>query len=223
MQRGALRRLHGAGRRHAGPVVHHACARRERRREDDRRSARPSARRRVRARRRRPVRLLHAGPGGVGRRARRSEPEPDRRRDPPLDGGKYLPLRHLPANRGGDPALARLIRTEKEVEGRFEEVWIVVEEDPLAQWPAGPLTVVGRDAIRKDAPERVRGEARYTADIQLPGMLHAAVLRSPHAHARVARIDFAKALELPGVRAALGPGEAKGLEHDAGYSGTAVA
>jgi len=119
--------------------------------------------------------------------------------------------------------LARLIRTEKEVEGRFEEVWIVVEEDPLAQWPAGPLTVVGRDAIRKDAPERVRGEARYTADIQLPGMLHAAVLRSPHAHARVARIDFAKALELPGMRAALGPGEAKGLEEEAGFIGAPVA
>ena len=46
--------------------------------------------------------------------------------------------------------MARLIRTEKEVEGRFEEVWIVVEEDPLEQWPAGPLTVVGRDARRKD-------------------------------------------------------------------------
>ena len=83
--------------------------------------------------------------------------------------------------------MARLIRTEKEVEGRFEEVWLVVEEDPHEQWPAGPGAVVGRAAVRKDAPERVRGEARYTADIQLPGMLHAAVLRSPHAHARVKR------------------------------------
>ena len=59
--------------------------------------------------------------------------------------------------------MARLIRTEKEVEGRFEEVWLVVEEDALEQWPEGPLTVVGRPAARKDAPERVRGEARYTA------------------------------------------------------------
>jgi xanthine dehydrogenase YagR molybdenum-binding subunit len=119
--------------------------------------------------------------------------------------------------------LARLIRTEKEVEGRFEEVWLVVEEDPLTQWPAGPLAVVGRAAPRKDAAERVRGEARYTADIQLPGMLHAALLRSPYAHARVARVDFARALALPGVRAALGPGDAKGLEAEAGYAGAAVA
>ena len=37
--------------------------------------------------------------------------------------------------------MARLIRTEKEVEGRFEEVWLVVEEDALAQWPAGPRTI----------------------------------------------------------------------------------
>jgi xanthine dehydrogenase YagR molybdenum-binding subunit len=119
--------------------------------------------------------------------------------------------------------LARLIRTEKEVEGRFEEVWLVVEEDPLEQWPAGPLTVVGRGAARQDALERVRGEARYTADIQLPGMLHTAVLRSPHAHARVRAIDLGPALALPGVHAALGPGEAKGLEEEPGFCGAAVA
>jgi xanthine dehydrogenase YagR molybdenum-binding subunit len=114
--------------------------------------------------------------------------------------------------------LARLIRTEKEVEGRFEEVWIVVEEDPLEQWPAGPLAVVGRPAPRQDAPQRVRGEARYTADIRLPGMLHAAVLRSPHAHARVKSIDFSRALAMPGVRAAVGPGDAPGLIGDEGFA-----
>ena len=119
--------------------------------------------------------------------------------------------------------MARLIRTEKEVEGRFEEVWIVVEEDPLEQWPEGPLSVVGRDAPRQDGPLRVRGEARYTADIKLPGMLHAAVLRSPHAHARVRRIDLAPALALPGVRATIGPGEANGLEEEAGWAGAPVA
>jgi xanthine dehydrogenase YagR molybdenum-binding subunit len=119
--------------------------------------------------------------------------------------------------------LARLIRTEKEVEGRFEEIWLVVEEDPLQQWPEGPRSVVGRPAARQDAPQRVRGEARYTADIQLPGMLHAAMLRSPYAHANVKRIDFARALALPGVRAAIGPGDAQGLEALAGYVGAAVA
>ncbi|MES1247013.1 MAG: xanthine dehydrogenase family protein molybdopterin-binding subunit [Actinomycetota bacterium] len=114
--------------------------------------------------------------------------------------------------------MARLIRTEKEVEGRFEEVWLVVEEDALDQWPAGPQTVVGRDAVRKDALERVRGEAVYTADLQLPGMLHAAILRSPYAHARIRSLDLAPALAAPGVHAAIGP-----LTEKAGYHGEAVA
>ncbi len=119
--------------------------------------------------------------------------------------------------------MARLIRSEKEVEGNFEEVWLVVEEDPLQQWPAGPLEVVGRPALRKDARERVRGEARFTADIRLPGMLHAAVLRSPYAHARVKSIDRGSALGLPGVRGVVGPGDAPGLEREAGFAGAAVA
>jgi xanthine dehydrogenase YagR molybdenum-binding subunit len=81
--------------------------------------------------------------------------------------------------------VARLIRTEKEVEGRYEDVWLVVEEDSLDQWPEGPREIVGRPAERVTGPLRARGEARYTADVRLPGMLQAAVLRSPHARARV--------------------------------------
>ncbi len=119
--------------------------------------------------------------------------------------------------------MARLIRTEKEVEGRFEDVWLVVEEDALEQWPAGPREIVGRPATRVTGPMRARGEARYTADIRLPGMLHAAVLRSPHAYARVKSISFDKALAAPGVRAAIGPGEANMLTDEPGFQGQAVA
>ena len=75
--------------------------------------------------------------------------------------------------------MARLIKTEKEVEGNYSETWVVVEEDALDQWPAGPLTTVGREATRVDGAERAGGEALYTADLTFPGMLHAAVLRSP--------------------------------------------
>ncbi|MGH3082408.1 MAG: xanthine dehydrogenase family protein molybdopterin-binding subunit [Gaiellaceae bacterium] len=114
--------------------------------------------------------------------------------------------------------MARLIRTEKEVEGRYTEQWIVVEEDSLDQWPEGPLDVVGQPAPRLDGLQRARGEARYTADIQLPGMLHAAVLRSPHAHARVKSLQLKLAREAPGVRAMLGP-----LSEEVGYEGQAVA
>ncbi len=119
--------------------------------------------------------------------------------------------------------MARLIRTEKEVEGRYEEIWTVVEEDALDQWPAGPLDVVGRPAERQDAPQRARGEARYTADLRLPGTLHAALLRSPYASARVRSIDLAPALALPGVHAAVSCAEVEFLQEEPGYAGAAVA
>jgi CO/xanthine dehydrogenase Mo-binding subunit len=119
--------------------------------------------------------------------------------------------------------VARLIRTEKEVEGRYEEIWTVVEEDALEQWPAGPLEVVGRAATRQDGAQRARGEARYTADVSLPGMLHAAVLRSPFAYAVARSIDVTPALSLPGVHAALSCHDADFLEAEAGFPGAAVA
>jgi xanthine dehydrogenase YagR molybdenum-binding subunit len=119
--------------------------------------------------------------------------------------------------------MARLIRTEKEVEGRREEIWLVVDEDALEQWPAGARDVVGRPAPRNDGLARARGEARYTADVQLPGMLHAAVLRSPYAHARAKRVDLTPALAAPGVRGAIGPGDAPELSADCEYQGAPVA
>jgi CO/xanthine dehydrogenase Mo-binding subunit len=114
--------------------------------------------------------------------------------------------------------MARLIKTEKEVEGRYTETWIVVEEDTLDQWPDGPRDSVGRPATRIDGLQRARGEARFTADIQLPGMLHAAVLRGPYAHAGVKRVDLEAAREAPGVRGVLGP-----IQEEVGYPGQAVA
>ena len=119
--------------------------------------------------------------------------------------------------------MARLIRTEKEVEGRYEEVWLVVDEDALEQWPEGPREIVGRPATRVDGLERARGEAIFTADLRLSGMLHTAVLRSPHASATVQSIDLAPALALPGVHAAVGPGEIPQLVHECDYQGVAVA
>ena len=119
--------------------------------------------------------------------------------------------------------MARLIKSEKEVEGRYEEVWTLVEEDALDQWPAGPGDVVGRDATRLDGLVKARGEARYTADIRLPGMLQAALLRSPYAHARVARIDLTRAAAAPGVLGVVGPGEVWGVSEEIGFEGSAVA
>jgi CO/xanthine dehydrogenase Mo-binding subunit len=119
--------------------------------------------------------------------------------------------------------VARLIRTEKEVEGRWTEQWIVVEEDVLEQWPDGPLEIVGRPARRIDGHARARGEARYTADLALPGMLHTAVLRSPHARARVTKLDAERARTAPGVRAVLLPDDEDVLTDTPRYHGAPVA
>jgi CO/xanthine dehydrogenase Mo-binding subunit len=119
--------------------------------------------------------------------------------------------------------MARLIRTEKEVEGRYEEIWLVVEEDPLEQWPDGPQDVVGRPAPRQDGFERATGKARYTADIVLPGMLHTAVLRSPHPRAKVTKLDTSRAREAEGVHAILEPGDTDDLVREPNYQGQPIA
>jgi CO/xanthine dehydrogenase Mo-binding subunit len=119
--------------------------------------------------------------------------------------------------------MARLIRTEKEVEGRYSEQWIVVEEDVLEQWPAGPRGIVGRPARRLDGLERARGQAIYTADFSPPGMLHSAVLRSPHARARVKNLDLTKARTTAWVRGAIGPEDCHVLEREPSFQGAPVA
>src|SRR3989338_6980650 len=63
--------------------------------------------------------------------------------------------------------------------------------------------IVGTRPDRPDGLDKVTGRARYGADISAPGMLHAAVVRSPHAHARIIRIDASKALVLDGVKAVI--------------------
>ena len=69
--------------------------------------------------------------------------------------------------------------------------------------PEKPSTykVIGTRPIRPDGVDKVTGRAEYGSDLHLEGMLYGAVLRSPHAHARIKRIDTSKAAALPGVKA----------------------
>lgn len=64
-------------------------------------------------------------------------------------------------------------------------------------------TAVGTRPIRHDGFDKVTGKAAYGADVALPGMLHAKLLRSPHAHANIKSIDTSRAEAAPGVRAVL--------------------
>jgi len=62
---------------------------------------------------------------------------------------------------------------------------------------------VGRAMRRVEDPRLVKGIGTYVDDLRLPGLLHAVILRSPHAHARIVRIDTAAAKSIPGVVAVL--------------------
>ncbi len=66
---------------------------------------------------------------------------------------------------------------------------------------SGKYKVVGTRPIRHDGLDKVTGRAKFGADIQLPGLLHGKVLRSPYAHARIRSINTSKAEALPGVYA----------------------
>ena len=64
-------------------------------------------------------------------------------------------------------------------------------------------SVIGTSLAKVDAPERVTGKAVYGADLDLPGMLWAKLVRSPYAHAHIKKIDTSKAKALPGVKAVI--------------------
>ena len=72
---------------------------------------------------------------------------------------------------------------------------------------------VGLSIPRPDGPEKVTGKVQYVADITPRGLLHAKLLRSPHAHATCVKIDVAKARALPGVRAVLAAADIPELKH----------
>src|SRR5207249_4579148 len=100
--------------------------------------------------------------------------------------------------------VTRILKSIEEFEGEVSESLVIVDGHDLP--PArhdGGSPEIGRSRRRIDATQRVTGRARYTQDLYLAGMLHARILRSPHARARVRRIDTKRAEALPGVRGVL--------------------
>ncbi|MCY4369939.1 MAG: xanthine dehydrogenase family protein molybdopterin-binding subunit [bacterium] len=78
---------------------------------------------------------------------------------------------------------------------------------------------VGTRPVRHDGLDKVTGRARFGADLSLPGMLTGAVLRSPHAHARIRSIDTAPAAAMEGVKAVVTGADFPMLESEAGEGG----
>jgi CO/xanthine dehydrogenase Mo-binding subunit len=86
------------------------------------------------------------------------------------------------------------------------------ENPPTYKW-------VGTRPIRHDGYDKVTGKARFAADLDLPGQLRGAYLRSPHAHARIVSIDTSAAEAMPGVKSVVTGADfpelaAKNPEHD---------
>jgi len=72
------------------------------------------------------------------------------------------------------------------------------------KYPLDEYQSVGKRGVRRiDGYEKATGAAKYTMDVQLPGMLHLRFLTSPYPHAEIKSLDTSKAEALPGVRAVL--------------------
>ena len=70
---------------------------------------------------------------------------------------------------------------------------------------------VGAAVPRAEAGDKVSGQTIYAADVKLPGLLWAKILRSPHPHARIVRVDTSKAETVPGVKAIITGADVRGL------------
>jgi len=73
---------------------------------------------------------------------------------------------------------------------------------PKYAWPAKPV-LLSTAVKRLDGPDKVTGRARYSYDINRPGMIYGRIVRSPYPHARVVSVDLSAAEKAPGVKAAL--------------------
>jgi CO/xanthine dehydrogenase Mo-binding subunit len=73
--------------------------------------------------------------------------------------------------------------------------------------------IIGKRVPRIDGPVKVTGEAKFTVDIQMPGMLCAKILRSPLPHARIINIDTSRAMKIAGVKAVITGQDAWDIRH----------
>lgn len=109
--------------------------------------------------------------------------------------------------------------------GEPKDIEIEVPDTGEGGWgDVSQMRYINGRHTRVDAIEKVTGRAKYTIDVNLPGMLYGRILRSAYPHARVRRIDASRAMALPGVKAVLLPGDAPNLfTQECRYAGQEVA
>ncbi|HSK64324.1 MAG TPA: xanthine dehydrogenase family protein molybdopterin-binding subunit [Pyrinomonadaceae bacterium] len=100
------------------------------------------------------------------------------------------------------PKPKKKIRVPRVVNGVEQMVEIEVDDDAGPGWgPNDKHTLLNHRLTRVDGAVKVSGAARYTYDQRLPGMLYGRILRCPHGHARVTKLDTEAAAKIPGVKA----------------------
>src|SRR5258706_6019590 len=128
------------------------------------------------------MRLLHGGDDHERPPVAQAKPESDGERNPSQPHRQPLPLHRLSQHRARH-CIAGLGGT--------------------AMTEATAIKYVGQPLRRREDFKFVTGKGRYTDDLNVLGMLHMAVLRSPHAHANIKQVDLSAAKAAPGVRLAL--------------------
>src|SRR5580692_4458787 len=131
------------------------------------------------------VRLLHTGNDHGGRGPAPRQPAPEHAGGSRGPGGQPLPLHRLREHRPGRAARRRVRSL----------VMTASTQDP-------PAVELGKARRRKEDARLITGQTNWTDNIVLPGLLHMAFLRSPHAHAKITRVDVSAARSQPGVIAA---------------------
>src|SRR4051795_1715842 len=149
------------------------------------------------------MRLLHPRHDHGGRRPAEGQPDAFGRRGARGDRGQPLPLHRLPEHRrcGAPGVRAAQVRRGGARVSHIDPGAIALEAVDELNEPDSQREV-GRRRLRKEDARLVTGQTNWTDNIQFPGMVHMAVLRSPMAHARITRLDVSPALQRPGVLAA---------------------
>src|SRR5499425_424458 len=189
LRAGRVRHLHCARRRRAhavvsGPPHRDTGSRNHDGRGHGQRGPAPSPPAGLRRARRRPVRLLHPGHSPHRAGAPRGQSRPEPRRGAGGAGRQSLPLHRLHE----DPRRRRAGGAPHEGGERMTP---------------GKFSVIGQSLPKIDAWAKVTGETRFADDLVLPRMAYAKLLRSPHAHALIKRIDTSRAKAIPGVYAVI--------------------
>lgn len=117
------------------------------------------------------------------------------------------------------PKKKKKVKVPRVINGIETMVEIEVDEESGPGWgPNDKHTLLNHRLTRVDGPVKVTGAARYTHDMRVPGMLYGRILRCPHAHARVTKLDTTAASKIPGVQAII-PGPLEELR----FAGAPVA